>query len=228
MPFQRYYFIALILLLCQCTSPLKKYEQTAIGYEKDIQYFEHLDSTENYSKDAILFMGSSSIRLWNTIAQDMAPYPVIQRGFGGSNMADVAYYTKRIVYPHQFRAVAIFVANDITGGTADKTPEEVLSLFTYIHRTIRKKFPDKPIYFIAITPTNSRWKVWPQAQQANALIKDFCGKKTKTYFIDTASLYLGSDGKPRAELFRDDQLHQTEAGYQIWSKAIKDKLNATL
>lgn len=226
---KRYYFlVAAIVFLCQCSSPLKKYELTALQYEKEIQQFEKLDSTETYPANSILFMGSSSIRLWNTIRQDMAPYPVIQRGFGGSNMADVAFYTKRIVYPHQFRAAVIFVANDITGGLADKDPEEVASLFAYVHKTIRQKFPGKPIYFIEITPTNSRWKVWPKIQQANSLVKKFCARKSKTYFIETAQLYLGVDGKPKSELFREDQLHQTTEGYKLWTQAIKAKLDATL
>lgn len=223
------YFLLLISIpLFQCSSPLKKYELTAIRWEKDIQEFERLDTIEKYPENAILFTGSSSIRLWKTIEKDMAPYPVIQRGFGGSTMSDVAYYIKRIVYPHQFKAVVLFVGNDITGSLIDKTPEEVLNLFMYIHRTIHSRFPDKPIYFIEITPTNSRWKAWPEIKKVNAQIQQFCQSKSNTYFIETANLYLGSDGKPNASLFAEDQLHQNWEGYKLWTKAIKDKLGTTL
>ncbi|WP_313996919.1 GDSL-type esterase/lipase family protein [Xanthocytophaga flava] len=229
MRLRHFYFLLLTsIILFQCSSPLKKYELTAIRWEKDIQEFEKLDTTEKYAENAILFTGSSSIRLWKTIEKDMAPYPVIQRGFGGSTMSDVAYYIKRIVYPHQFRAVVVFVANDISGKITDKTPEEVLNLFTYIHHTIRNKFPDKPIYFIEITPTNSRWTEWPKIQKVNDMAKQFCQSRPNTYFIETASLYLGADGKPNASLFAEDQLHQNWEGYKIWTKAIKDKLDATL
>ncbi len=225
---KKLYYLAAILVLCHCTSPLKKYETKVTEWEKDIREFERLDSVETYPENSVLFTGSSSIRLWKNIQQDMAPYPAIQRGFGGANMADLAYYTKRIVYPHRFRAVVIFVANDITGGSADKKPKEVASLFAYIHKTIRQQFPGKPIYFIEVTPTNSRWKFWPQIQQVNGLIRKFCAQKSDTYFIETASLYLGEDGKPKSELFIEDQLHQNAEGYQLWTKIIKAKLAATL
>ncbi|MCU0353488.1 MAG: GDSL-type esterase/lipase family protein [Cytophagales bacterium] len=222
------YFLAVLLLFTACTPPLREYEQAARQWETDIRRFEHLDSTETDPANAILFTGSSSIRLWETIREDMAPYPVIQRGFGGSKMSDVAVYTKRIVYPHRFRALAIFVANDITGSADDKTPVQVADLFAHIHRTVRKKYPTQPIYFIEITPTNSRWKVWPQISQANQRIKAFCERQRNTYFIDTAAAFIGPDGKPRADLFISDQLHLNREGYKLWAEIIRKKIDATL
>ena len=224
----RQHFLAALLLFAACTPPLREYEPAAKQWEADIRRFERLDSTETDPANAILFTGSSSIRLWETIREDMAPYPVIQRGFGGSKMSDVAVYVKRIVYPHQFRALAIFVANDITGGADDKTPEQVAGLFAHIHRVVRKKYPAQPVYFIEITPTNSRWKVWPQVSQANRLIKAFCEQNRNTYFIDTAAAFTGPDGKPRAGLFISDQLHLNREGYKLWAEIIRKKMNATL
>ena len=107
----------LILLFFIACSPVKKYQDLpeVKAWENDIHKFEQLDKSEKYSEDAILFAGSSSIRLWTTLETDMAPYPVIQRGYGGAKLSDFAVYADRIFAPHPCRAIVIFIANDITG-----------------------------------------------------------------------------------------------------------------
>ncbi len=112
----------------------------------------------DYPADSILFMGSSSIRLWDTLARDMAPYPVIQRGYGGAKFQDLAVFAERIVDPHEFRAVVIFVANDIVGKDSDLKPEEVAALYKEVVATVREKDAESPVFLIAITPTKSRWQ----------------------------------------------------------------------
>ena len=97
--------------------------------------------------------GSSSIRLWETLQEDMAPYPVIQRGYGGARLSDFAVYAERILHPHENSGIVLFIANDIAGTENDKTPREVLGLFKNVVKTIRKKFPDTAVFWIGITPT---------------------------------------------------------------------------
>ena len=218
----------LVGLLTSCNVSRKYAEQATKNWEKDILKFEQQDKTEKDPENAVLFAGSSSIRLWSTLKQDVAPYPVIQRGFGGSKFSDLAVYTKRIVYPHQFSALVIFEANDITGGKADKSPEEVVKLFHNIVNTVRKKYSDQPIFLLEITPTKSRWAVWPTVKQTNQLLKELCSKLHNTYFIETASAYLNKDGEPRTELFIKDMLHQNREGYTIWGNLVKKKLDEVM
>ena len=90
------------------------------------EVFEKLDSQVNYPDDAILFIGSSSIRLWKTLDKDMEPYNVIQRGYGGANFRDVIYFTERILADHKLKMVVCFIANDISGSSDDGSPREVL------------------------------------------------------------------------------------------------------
>lgn len=220
--------ILAIIFLASCSVSRKYTGEAKKNYEKDILKFEQLDKAERDPDNAILFAGSSSIRLWSTLKSDVAPYPVIQRGFGGSKFSDLAVYTKRIVYPHQFKALVIFEANDITGSPADKSPEEVVKLFRNIVQTVRKKYNDQPIFLLEITPTKSRWTVWPKIQRTNQLLKESCGKMHNTYFIDTAASYLNKDGEPRTELFIKDLLHQNHDGYLIWGDLIRKKLDAVL
>ena len=217
----------LIILMTSC-SVTKKYAEEAKKWEKDIQRFEHADNQEKYPKDAILFTGSSSIRLWSTIKEDMAPYPVIHRGFGGCRFSDVACYIDRIVYPHQFRALVIYVANDIIGDPRDKTPEEVAHLFKYIVKGVRKNYPDQPVFLIEITPNKKLWKVWPTVKEANTLLAKTCDKLNNVYFIPTSASYLNDNGEPRTELTGPDLLHQNRDGYLLWTKLIKGKLDEVL
>lgn len=218
-------FLGLVISSC---SPFKKYAGTQDKWEKEVSNLLEKDKTETYSDDAILFIGSSSIRLWDDIAKDMAPYEPIRRGYGGAKFSDLIHFTERIVYPHNFQALCIFVANDITGGNDDRTPKEVLTLQKQVIKTVRKKYPAVPIFQIAITPVNSRWSVWNETQQANALMKANAEKTPNLYFIETADGYLGEDGKPISALFRDDQLHMKPDGYHIWARIIKAELDKVL
>jgi lysophospholipase L1-like esterase len=224
-------FISSILLagfLASCNVSRKYTAEATKNWEKDIAKFEQLDKSEKDPDNAIFFAGSSSIRLWSTLKEDVSPYPVILRGFGGSKFSDLAVYAKRIVYPHQFKALVIFEANDITGSKTDKSPEDVVKLFRQIVRTVRKKYAEQPIFLLEITPTKSRWAVWPTVKKTNQMLKESCSKLHNTYFIETAAAYLNKEGEPRKELFIKDMLHQNHEGYIIWGDLVRKKLDEVL
>jgi hypothetical protein len=220
-------FIILVSLSC---APLSKYSNLpeVKAWESDIEKFEQLDVTKSYPSDAILFAGSSSIRLWSTIGKDMMPYNVIQRGYGGAKLSDFAVYADRIIYPHPCKAIVIFIGNDISGNENDKSPLEVSQLFRKTLYIIRRKFTDTPVFWISVTPTPSRWAVWPEIKEANEMIKEICDSHRNTYFIDTEKYFLNSSGLPRSELFIEDKLHLNDEGYRIWSGIIKNELNNVL
>jgi len=221
------YLLAVLLLSC---SPLRIYRELpeVKAWEPEITGFEQLDRTEVYPDDAVLFAGSSSIRLWTTLAEDMAPYPVIQRGYGGAKFSDFAIYAGRIFTPHKIRAAVIFIANDITGIENDKSPEEVNKLFLSVLKTFRKTHPDTPFFYIAVTPTSSRWEAWPEISRANKLIRETCEKNRNTYFIETSYGFLNEAGKPDDNLFISDRLHLNREGYSVWSGIIKKELEKAL
>ena len=225
----RLFTLIALSLIISC-SPVKKYSDLpeVKKWEENITRFEQADRVEKYPEDAILFMGSSSIVLWKTLASDMSPFPVIQRGFGGSKLSDLVVYTERIVSPHPCQAIVIFVANDITGNKNDKTPQEVASLFRSVLKTIRKSHPDTPVFWIEVTPTSSRWKVWPQIQEATNLIREICESRKNTWSIRTDFTFLNEQGTPRDELFVADKLHLNAKGYAVWTDIIKKELTASL
>ena len=221
------FLLSIILLSC---SPVTKYRNLpeVLAWENDIREFEQLDKSEKYSPDALLFAGSSSIRLWATLEKDMAPYPVIQRGYGGARLSDFAVYADRIFAPHPCRAIVIFIANDITGGDSDKSPKEVADLFRYVVKVIRNTHPDTPVFWIAVTPTAARWSVWDKIQEVNRRISDFCDNTDNTWFIRTDFAFLDGNGKPRTELFIEDKLHLNQQGYAVWTEIIKKELGKVI
>ncbi len=209
--------------------PLFQYREAAIAkWEKEIRAIEARDASERDPDRAILYIGSSSIRRWTSVAQDMAPWPAIQRGYGGAKFSDLAVFTERIVYPHKFDALVIFVGNDITGGKDDKTVAEVVRLFKHVVSTVRKRFASQPIFLIEITPTPSRFGAWEKIKEANAALRAACQEEPNLHFIATAHEYLGADGQPIESYFVSDRLHQSQSGYALWSKLIKAKLSEVL
>ena len=212
----------LILLIISC-SPLKEYKKTADKWQNEISKLEKLDESEKYTKNAILFIGSSSIRLWKTINQDLGGYEPIKRGYGGTRYTDLIHFTERLVSAHNVEAIGIFVANDITGGGSDLSPLEVFDLTKLIVRQIRKTHK-KAIFFIETTPTLKRWKAWPKISYANDLIKEYCESKDNLYYISTRNHYIGDNGLPTEELFIRDKLHLNRKGYALWGEIIKNNL----
>jgi hypothetical protein len=226
---RRLFFFLLAGFVISC-SPLKVYRDLpeVKAWEPEIAKFEQLDKTAQYQGDAVLFAGSSSIRLWTTLAEDMAPYPVIQRGYGGAKFSDFAVYAGRIFSTHKCSAALIFIANDITGNENDKSPEEVKKLFLSVLKTFRKTHPETPLFYIAITPTSSRWSAWPEISRTNELIREECENNRNTYFIETSFAFLDEAGKPDDSLFVSDKLHLNSEGYRIWTSIIKSELDKVL
>ncbi len=194
-------------------------------WEKDIRAFDSAAKVEKYSDKAILFMGSSYIRLWENIRTDLDYKEIIHRGYGGSNMSEMAYYVKRIVYPFNPAAIFMYVGNDIVGSEKDKAPDQVLELFKYTVKVIRQKYPTTPITWLQISPCERRWSVWENVQEANRLIEEYCKQTPGLFTINSSANFLGKDGKPITSLFRDDKLHYNVEGYKIWGKDIKKRVH---
>jgi len=208
---------------------LARYRRKAIGkWEKDIKRLEARDATESDPEDAIMFIGSSSIRRWSDIATDMAPFRTIQRGYGGAKYSDVAIFAKRLLHPHEYRALVIFVGNDVQGKTEDHTPEQVEELVRYIVSVSNNHQADAPVFLIEVTPTSKRFSAWPAIRKVNARLREVALSTPNTHFIATAEHYLDPEGRPRDELFVSDLLHLNEAGYDQWAKLIRSRIAETL
>lgn len=189
-------------------------------WEKSIAAFETADAKTAPPQNALLFIGSSSIVGWKTLAADFPNHVSLNRGFGGSELADSVRYAPRIVWPYQPRMVLLYAGdNDLAVG---KTPEKVESDWIAFVKVVREKVPDAPIAFIAIKPSPSRVKLMPKAAEANERIKKWIEEnpKSKAVYIDIWSPMLDAEGKPREELFGKDMLHMNGEGYKLWTQIV--------
>ena len=206
---------------------LAKYAADAAKWDSEVAKLSANNATDG-GDDAILCLGSSSFRLWDTIAEDMSPYKIVRRAYGGAKYCDLAIHTPKLVEGLQFRAVMIFIGNDIIGKEKDKTPEEITRLSKIVIDSVREQRPEAPIFLIAVTPCPSRFEHWPKISKANQSLKKLAASETKTFFIATQTKYLNDQGQPVPEFFVKDMLHQNKAGYAIWSGILKDSLSKNL
>lgn len=206
--------LTLIFVLCLGTLQAQDFTR----WEKEISAFERADKAAKPPKKAIVFTGSSSIRLWESAPQDFPGKKIINRGFGGSETDAVAYFADRIVVPYKPRQVVIYVGdNDLAAG---KTPEKVLADFKDLFSRIRSQVPKATITFLAIKPSPSRIKLLESIRETNTMINGFLNSQKRTSYVDVFTPMLLPGGKPRPELFRADSLHMTPAGYAVWKTAL--------
>ena len=226
----KYLIFSVFLFSNLSCSPLIKYSQSNTQFEEEVLNLEALDVEKKAEKKDILFIGSSSIRLWNNINDDMYPYTAVKRGYGGAHYYDLIHFSERLVQNHSPKAILIFVANDITGSNdptdliGDLSPGEVKRLFSYNYKLIRNIHKQIPIFLIETTPTPKRWKVWNEILQANKKLERFCKQEPNLYFISTRNKFMGVDGLPIKSFFLPDELHLNIDGYMLWSNIIKSKL----
>lgn len=186
-------------------------------WEEAIQAFEKRDSENPPPKGEILFIGSSSIRMWNT-DKDFPDLNVINRGFGGSQTADSVAFAHRIALPYEPRIVVLYAGdNDISYG---KSPETVLEDTKTFFGIVHEALPETRIVYVAIKPSILRWKLVDKMRAANALIRSHAETDARIDFVDIDTPMLGEDGKPREELFIADGLHLSREGYDLWNSII--------
>jgi len=210
------------------SASIKSQSGDPLAWESTIRKFEAHDQLQPPPPNVIVFTGSSSITFWSTLERDMAPLPVINRGFGGSHMHDVVYYAPRLVVAYRPRAVVLFAGTNDLAGSKPKTAQEVFDGYRAFVEVVHAALPVTPIYYIAITPTPSRWKYWPIVQETNRLIEAYTQTDPRLHFIDLTKTILSVDGKPDRGLFRIDRLHPNQKGYAVWTSIIKPILLADL
>jgi lysophospholipase L1-like esterase len=209
----------LVLLLAAVTTLA---QTKTNSFEKEILAFEARDKTNPPPKGAILFIGSSSIRLWKTLTQDFPQYHVINRGFGGSQVSDSIYFTDRIVLPYEPSVIVLYAGgNDIN---AKKSPETVAADFKTFVAGVRAKLPKTKIAYISVAGNPARWAQVDKVREANRLIREWTATQDGLSFIDVFPAMMGPDGTPQPDIFVADKLHMNEKGYVIWKNVVGEHL----
>ena len=195
-------------------------------WESSIAQYEAVDAANPPDPGSIVFVGSSSILFWGTLSEDMAPMPVLNRGFGGSTIVHVTYFADRIVLPYEPSAIVLYAGdNDIAFGLS---PDCTFVDFEAFVAHIRAATPSTPIYYISIKPSPARWQLWEDMRRANDFIEARTTTDSTLHFIDVSSAMLDEQGQPIANLYSPDGLHMSEAGYELWTSIIEPRLATDL
>jgi len=191
---------------------------------EEIIAFRKQDSISKPQDGMILFIGSSSFRLWNTVREDFNNPNIVNRAFGGATLEDVIYYQNDVVLKYNPKKIFIYCGeNDIA--SSDKiTPQEVFTRFKTLYGNIRAKFPKTPIVYVSIKPCILRWSMKDRMIETNGLISAYLKKEKLATFVDIWDKML-ENGQPKKDIFREDNLHMNAKGYAIWIEAMKTLVN---
>ncbi len=197
-------------------------------FENEIRDFEAADQKNTTPAGGVLFVGSSSIRLWDTLARDFPELTVINRGFGGSQIADSVRYADRIVIPYKPRMIVFYAGgNDINAG---KAPAQVVRAFEDFVVKVHAALPGTRIVYVSINPSVARWAEETKVNETNRLIADFVrarnSKTMRLSYIESHTRLLGADGRPRPEILRADGLHLNAQGYRLWTAILRPRIFA--
>ncbi len=189
---------------------------------QDIAAFERKDANQAPPKHAVLFVGSSTIARWKSLAEDFAGTPVLNRAFGGNEIADSTHYADQIIFPYEPKMIFLRAGgNDLHRG---RSPEKVFGDFKDFVAKVRKRLPEVPIAYIAVCPSIARWSEREAGAKLNSLIADHVKRRKNLVYVDSSRISLGADGQPRPELFVQDKLHFSEAGYKLLAEAVRPHL----
>lgn len=195
----------------QSAAPANKWEEA-------IRKFEEADRQNPPASDGVLFIGSSSIQMWKSLAEDFPQTKVINRGFGGSEIGDSTYYVDRIVAPYRPRLIVFYAGdNDLASG---KSPQSVFEAYKEFVTRVKANLPGVRIAFISIKPSLARVALIQKMRAANELIRSYAARDKHLAYIDVFTKMLGPDGQPRPELFGPDGLHMNRQGYSLWREVI--------
>jgi lysophospholipase L1-like esterase len=206
--------VAVLVFACGPQPVPEKAVITPSQWEPEIVAFESADRTNPPPSGGIVFVGSSSIRMWQTLQNDFPGLPVVNRGFGGSVLSDVVEFANRIVVPYKPRMVVLYAGdNDLAAG---RTPARVFADFQEFVSIVHRDLPNTRIAFIAIKPSIARASIIDKIRATNQLIRDYTRTDNKLIYVDVFTPMLDASGQPRRELFLEDGLHMNAKGYAIW------------
>lgn len=215
---------AVVMLWLLCCLVATGFRGISQPFAEDIRKFREQDSLRTPPPKAILFAGSSSFTMWKDVGDYFPGHIIINRGFGGSTLADQIRYFDQVYRPCSPRQVVLYCGENDFAASDTVTVAMVTQRFTKLFGMIRKAFPKTRITYISIKPSPSRWNLAPRFRQANDEIMRFIKKQPRAGFVNVWDMMLNAAGTPDSTIFLDDRLHMNVKGYRIWQEAIRPTL----
>jgi len=190
------------------------------------EYFEDIatyDAENSTPENPIVFVGSSSINFWRT-AHYFPQFPVVNRGFGGSQASDATHWVERAVLQYDPSIVVYYEGdNDVAAG---KKAPQIFEDMREFAEAVHAALPGTHVVFLSVKPSELRWEQWGEMQATNALLENYAAQHYNVHYVDVGSELLGGNGRPIPQLFRGDNLHLTEDGYEVWTRIVTPVLAA--
>ena len=190
----------------------------------EIKVFKTQDSIQQPKDGMLLFIGSSSFRLWKTVKEDFHNDNIVNRAFGGATLDDLIFWQNEVVLKYKPKKIFIYCGENDVASSASVTPEMVFNRYKTLHTTLRKQFPQTPIVFVSIKPSILRWAMKDSMMTANTLISNYLKSDKNSVFINIWDKML-ENGQPMKDIFIEDNLHMNAKGYAIWTKALSSLVN---
>lgn len=222
--FKLFGFLALLGIGFAACSNITKNEITTTTnrFFHEVNMLKNMNAYSGVTEDAVVFVGSSSIKMWDTLSNDMAPIPVVNNGFGGSTFEDAILYVSNLVWIYEPEILVLYEGDNdfVSGFDAD----EIFTNYLTFLDLVWAKLPETEIVVLSIKPSPSRMYKWDVASNANAQIRSHTQSDERLSFIDVSAAMLNDNGECHANIFKEDLLHMNEEGYAIWTELIKPKL----
>lgn len=211
----------LILSILFISSSLKAQENP---FWNEIKAFRKQDSIQKPQDGMLLFIGSSSFRLWKDVKLDFNNSNILNRAFGGATLLDLIYFQKDIALNYKPKKIFIYCGENDIASSDKVTPKMVFKRYKTFYKTLRKQFPDTPIIVVSLKPAISRWQMKDRMMATNKLIQGFMKNKKNAVFVDIWDAML-ENGEPKKDIFKEDNLHMNSKGYAIWIEKMNVLVN---
>lgn len=190
----------------------------------EIKAFRKQDSIQKPQDGMLLFIGSSSFRLWKDVKSDFNNSNILNRAFGGATLLDLIYFQNDVVLNYKPKKIFIYCGENDVASSEKVTPKMVFKRYKTFYKTLRKQFPDTPILFVSLKPAISRWHMKDRMIATNKLIHGFMKNKKNAVFVDVWDAML-DNGEPKKDIFKEDNLHMNSKGYAIWVEKMNTLVN---
>lgn len=190
----------------------------------EIKAFRKQDSISKPKDGMLLFIGSSSFRLWKNVKEDFNNPNILNRAFGGATLSDVIYFQNDVALKYKPKKIFIYCGENDIANSEKATPKIVFKRFKSLYKSLRSHFPETPIVFVSLKPAISRWSMKDRMFQTNRLISGYLYKKRNAVFVNIWDKML-ENGEPKKDIFKEDNLHMNEKGYAIWVEEMKSLVN---
>ena len=197
-------------------------------YQGEIDRYQTENRTLKDTSCDVLFLGSSSINLWDNIYRDMAPLKIPRRSYGGAALRDMLYNYDVIARGYHPRSIVVYVENDLAGTPEDLTVGETFDFFRLLTNRLQRDYPDIPIFILSYKPSLARKEMIPKHEIINTLLKEYASKTDGLTYVDVASCLYGANGELRKDIFKPDGLHMNQNGYDLWTAILKPKIQESI